>query len=477
MLFPDLSALPSDAPIFMAEDMGLATRSRVHQQKLVLFFSAMRHYAAGLEREVTYRSLDDAALLDSLAAFMRARGDRELHTFEPHDRFMARALSVWARDAGFGLVLYPSPGFVTDADDWERYARGRRRRLMGEFYVWQRKRLAVLVGAEGEPEGGRWSFDEENRRPVPRGLVPPRIAWREPDEVTREVIATVETRFADHPGRARDFRWPVTRSEALEWLDDFLRARFGLFGPYEDAMVAEEDALWHSLLSPLLNLGLLTPREVLDRALETPGVPIASREGFVRQLIGWREFVRGIDREYAENGRDEANALGHMRELRECWRTASTGLPPLDAALARVLRLGWCHHIERLMVIGAAMLMAEVRPRAAFDWFMEMFVDSAEWVMGPNVYGMSQFSDGGTFATKPYLSGSAYLRRMSDHAPGPWCDVWDGLYWRFVERHEALFAGNPRLSAVARGAARLDPSRKERIFSAAEAWIESVTRA
>ncbi len=293
-----------------------------------------------------------------------------------------------------------------------------------------------------------------------------------------DVQRLVSNRFASHPGRADEFWLPTTRAQAHEWLQQFLEQRFASFGPYEDALTPRSDSLFHSVLSPLLNIGLLTPAEVLERAVEHArlnDIPLNSLEGFVRQIIGWREFIRGVYHNFSgEQG--SRNFWGHQRELTRHWWDGSTGIPPLDDAIRAALRLGWTHHIPRLMVLGNMMTLCEIKPTSAHRWFMEMFADSANWVMGPNVYGMALFSDGGIFATKPYICGSNYLLKMSDYEKGPWCDVVDGLYWRFVEKHMDFFTANPRLAVIARGAARLAPERRARIAGAAESFLKARTR-
>ena len=290
-----------------------------------------------------------------------------------------------------------------------------------------------------------------------------------------DVISLVERVFPGHPGKASEFAWPTTRAQARAWLDDFVANRLEQFGPYEDAMTTRSRTLFHSVLSPCLNIGLLTPDEVVSRAMEhAERLPLQSLEGFIRQVIGWREFVRGIYREYGDE-QERANFWSHERELTKAWYEGTTGIPPLDDAIRTAQRLGWTHHIPRLMVLGNLMTLCEIRPQSAHRWFMEMFVDSSEWVMGPNVYGMGLFSDGGIFATKPYICGSNYLVKMSDYGKGPWCDVIDGLYWRFIDKHREFFAGNPRLALMPRALDRLDPQRRTRIFEAAAYFLETHT--
>ncbi len=471
-----------DAPILMVEDLGLATRVRHCKMKLTLFFSAMRHYREARRaecREVLYFEIETAVpLLEALAAKCAELGIDRVVTFAPHDRFFAEELRMEVSLAGLELQEHPSPMFLTPEVEWDRFAKPGQRLVMGDFYLAQRRRLGLLLDSDGRPEGGRWSFDEANRKPLPMGQDPPAIWGEAPDGITREVMAMVEARLADHPGSTKGFAYPVDHAGADRWLDEFLETRLDQFGDYEDALPTAHRTVYHSVLTPMLNCGLLTPGQVVARTLDRHvrrAVPLNSLEGFLRQVVGWREFMFGMDREYGRRGIHEPNFFGHQRGLAGCWWDGTTGLPPLDLSIRRALEHGYCHHIERLMVLGSAMLMCEVDPQEAYRWFMEMFVDSADWVMGPNVLGMSQFADGGLLATKPYLSGSAYLRKMGDYPPGPWCEVWDGLYWRFVARHREFFAKNPRLSVMVGGLDRLDPCRRDRIFAAAEQFIANVT--
>ncbi|MEO1201851.1 MAG: cryptochrome/photolyase family protein, partial [Pseudomonadota bacterium] len=354
---------------------------------------------------------------------------------------------------------------------------GQKRLRMAEFYKLVRKRFDILLEDDESPVGGQWSFDEDNRRKLPAKMEPPPIAPAEWTAHTDDVVAIVEQRFDQHPGDARDFWWPTTRSAAQAWLERFVEERLTLFGPYEDAISTRSDTVYHSALTPALNLGLLTPRQVVDAALDKADqedIPLQSLEGFIRQVIGWREFVRGVYRCHGER-QSKSNFFGHDRRLTSAWYDGTTGLPPLDDTIGTANRLGWTHHIPRLMVVGNLMTLCEIHPQDAHRWFMEMYVDSSEWVMGPNVYGMGIFSDGGVFATKPYICGSNYLRKMSDYKKGDWCDTVDGLYWRFIGRHRDFFAGNPRLALMPRALDRLSSERRDTIFAAAETFLDRYT--
>jgi deoxyribodipyrimidine photolyase-related protein len=472
-----------DAVVFMAEDVGLCTYVRHHQQKIVLFLAAMRSYADELRDagfDVRYFPLDtddERSYEDKLEHVVAELGCGELLHFEVEDKPMEERLVDFCEQRSIERIEMQSPMFCGTRDDFRRFADSRSRLLMADFYKQQRLRSGILLDDDGGPEGGKWSFDESNRRKLPKDLQPPEVASAKHTRHVDDVIAVVEQRFADHPGRAQDFWWPTTREQARAWLSGFLDERLAQFGPYEDAISKRSATVFHSALSPSLNLGLLTPDEVVAAVLDryaTRGLPIESVEGFVRQVLGWREFVRGIYRVHGDE-QESRNFWGHERELTDDWYRGTTGIEPLDDAIKTALRLGWTHHIERLMVVGNLMTLCEIRPASAWRWFMEMYVDSSEWVMGPNVYGMGIFSDGGVFATKPYICGSNYILKMSDYGKGDWCDTVDGLYWRFIDGHRDFFLSNPRLAVMPRALDRLDGDRRERIFAAAESFLQRCT--
>lgn len=470
-LFDDIGALPP-GPIVMVEDRIVASAHRYHSHKLVMTFSSMRHFALRHGSRVAYHPLDEGSSIPKALSERRSAGFTAVHCYEPADEAFGRQLGSWCSDSGLELNLWPNPMFLTTAHEWSAFTGSGDRRLMADFYRYQRLRLGLLLDSQGRPVGGRWSFDPENRKGLPRGHLAPPAALPEPDAITREVGSLVERYFPEHAGDPGLFRLPVTHADARSFLSDFLAYRLDRFGDYEDAISSDQHVLYHSLLSPMMNVGLLTPRQVIDAAIQRHArepVPLNSLEGFVRQIVGWREFVRGIHRER----RWEGSASG-SRILGPDWFSGTTGLPPLDSAIRRAIGTGWCHHIERLMVLGAAMFMCDVRAAEAYRFFMEMFVDAAEWVMEPNVYGMSQFV-APTFATKPYFSGSAYLLKMSDFPRGEWCEVWDGLYWSTVQRMRKQLTGNPRMSPILRAFDKLDPVRRDRVIARAEKFKDRTT--
>jgi deoxyribodipyrimidine photolyase-related protein len=473
-----------DATVFMAEDLGLCTYVRHHQQKIVLFLAAMRSYADELRDagfEVTYKQLEDdidASYEDALESTLDQLGAEQLVHFEIEDRPFEKRIVEFAERKGLKRTELASPMFLTDRGEFRAFAAGRKRLLMAEYYRQQRIGSGVLVDEDNKPVGGKWSFDTDNRKKLPRTVTPPRVSPAASTEHVSEVITLVQKHFAGHPGSAADFWWPTTRKQARDWLAEFVQERLSEFGPYEDAISSRSDTVFHSLLSPMMNIGLLTPHEVLESALDYTAdhdSPLPSIEGFVRQVMGWREFIRGIYHEFGEE-QEAANFWGHERELTDSWYDGTTGIEPLDDAIRVSARLGWAHHIQRLMIVANLMTLSGIRPPSAWRWFMEMYVDSSDWVMGPNVFGMGIFSDGGVFATKPYICGSNYVLKMSDYRRSDWCDTMDGLYWRFIETNREFFEGNPRLALMPKALDRLQPSRKTRIYAAADSFLARNTR-
>lgn len=451
---------------------------RFHAQKLVLHRASMRRFAdrlaeAGHDVEVVEtdgRTTSRRALGRLLERVRPAR----VRWYDVVDDWLDRDLRATLADVGYEPHdddVLESPNFLTSRAELRGFF-GDTTPRMQHFYAWQRRRLDVLVD-DGEPVGGRWSFDEDNRKRLPKDHVVPPVPAPDRHARVDEAIDWVARAFPDAPGKAERFAWPTDHAEARAGLETFLTERFADFGPYEDAISARHPHLFHSLLTPGLNIGLLSPRHVLDRALavgEDDAVPLPSLEGFVRQVIGWREYMRAM---YEIHGRRlrTSNRLRHARPLEEGWWTATTGLAPVDHVLEGVLRTGYAHHIERLMVLGNAMCLLRTHPDAAYEWFMEMFVDAYDWVMVPNVYAMSQFAAAEAITTKPYVSGSAYLRRMSDLPKGDWVQDWDALYWTFVRDHLDGLAGNARTRVMALGYGRLDAGRKAALARRAGGWL------
>jgi deoxyribodipyrimidine photolyase-related protein len=462
---------PERDAVWMAEVEEEATLVRCHKLRIALFFSAMRHFRDELrERGVTVhytemparRSRDRGASLPAvLAKDVRTLRPEMLALTRPGDHRVLVSLAEAARRFDVPLEVREDRHFLSSPAQFSAWAKGRKQLVQESFYRTLRREHRILVGEDGEPEGGRWNFDEENRESFGRagpGAVPepPRFA---PDAVTREVLALVEDRFADHPGSVGAFGLPVTRHEARACLRDFVRRRLPAFGRHEDAMWRGEPFLFHSRLSAVLNLKLLDPRECVAAAVaayEAGHAPLASVEGFVRQIVGWREFVRGIYWHFMP-AYVEKNALGcEDRDVPPFFWDGRTQMRCVQDGMQSVLEHGYAHHIVRLMVLGLFAQLLGVHPRRFHDWHMALYLDAIDWVSLPNTLGMSQYGDGGIMATKPYCASGAYVNRMSNHCGGCPYDPKQAvgekacplttLYWDFLARHRRLLAGTRRMA-------------------------------
>ena len=474
--------------VFMAEDYGLCTHYKYHKHKIILFLSAMRQYRDELRGSgvnVDYYDADHnlfrKSFEEKLKDFLQKNPSIEkLVTFDIEDQFFERRMKKVCNAENVDLEFRSSPLFLSTKKDFAVYMKGRKKPFMKTFYEWQRTRFNILVKSNGKPLGDKWSFDQDNRKKLPKDLELPHLPVIKKSQRVLEVCEVVEKNFSTHPGDVGNFWLPTNRKQSLKWLDGFIKHRLYKFGDYQDAMTDRSNFVFHSVISPMLNIGLIVPKEVIERVVSAyekdPGtIPINSVEGFVRQVIGWREFVRGVYQTYAKV-QWETNFWRHERKLKSCWYDGSTGIPILDTCIAKANHFAYNHHIERLMVISNLMLLCEVHPHQVYAWFMEMNADSSDWVMGPNVFGMGQFSDGGIFATKPYICGSNYYLKMSNFKKGDWCHTVDGLYWRFIDKHKVFYKKNPRMAVMVKNLQKMDPARKKMIFAQANQFIEKSTR-
>ncbi|MFN7904227.1 MAG: cryptochrome/photolyase family protein [Pseudobdellovibrionaceae bacterium] len=468
--------------VFMREDPELCTYYKFHKQKIIFFLAAMRTFRdelMSLGHKVHYEELGSTRLNyeQSLAAYLQKNKIKKIHHFEIEDKFFETRIQSIVDSNQKTAEVIKSPMFLTSRSKFKDYLGKYKKPFMKNFYEQQRKDFKILIDENSKPIGGQWSFDDENRLPLPADVKPPGFLKFAKDPHVLAVQKVCDKFFPEHAGESSDFWLPVQRSQAHDWLDDFFSKKLNLFGPYEDALALHSDFVFHSVLAPFLNTGLLTPDEVVKKAIQFAKknkVSLASLEGFLRQVIGWREFVRGIYQNFSEV-QETKNFWAHHRQLSDVWYKGGSSLPQLERTLEKVFKFSYCHHIERLMVLGNLMLLLEVDPKDAHRWFMEMFIDSSDWVMGPNVYGMALFSDGGIFATKPYICGSNYWRKMSKEKAGDWCDGMDGLYWKFIDNHRDFFSKNPRLSMMVRSLDKMDAERKKLIFKAAKKLQDELT--
>lgn len=472
---------PDRDAVLMVEAAREAEHVASHRQRTVLFLSAMRHFALTLvERglRVRYVRLDDPHNTHELGAEL-ARAiamlspERVLVT-RPGEHRVESDLRAACEASDTALELRPDRSFTCSLEEFDAWAEGRKSLVMEHYYRERRRSLDVLMDEDG-PAGGRWNFDADNRNSFDEEPDLRRPYHARPDSITREVMRMVERRFPHAPGRMEHFRWPVTATEARRALDDFVEHRLRGFGTYEDAMWSGQPVLYHSRLSASLNLKLLSPRRCVDAAVEayeSGRAPLNDVEGFVRQIIGWREFIRGI---YYREGADyvERNDLGHQGDLPDFFWNGETEMNCLAHCIDEVIENAWGHHIPRLMVIGNFALLAGVHPRAVHEWFLGMYVDAVEWVTAPNVIGMSQHADGGIVGTKPYVGGGRYVQRMSDYCracrfdptrrTGPDACPFTVLYWDFLLRHRQRFARNHRMGMMMKNVERIDASERRAI--------------
>ncbi|MEL6915375.1 MAG: cryptochrome/photolyase family protein [Pseudomonadota bacterium] len=464
-----------EEPLFFGDPMYPAV---FHKQKLWFHRATMARYKSLLEE----RGLDV-----SIARYMRetsmlsetitALGSDTIVACDVVDHTLEKRLRAAARAAGARLEILPTPLFLNSYEDNAHYKSGKKSWFMADYYKAQRRRLDVLMDG-ADPVGGQWSFDEDNRKKVPAKMMDQIPALpslnRAPEDL--EARDSVVSDFADNYGRLDTLIYPTSHDEAAAWLDTFLTERFVLFGDYEDAIVMGETWLWHGVLTPMLNTGLLSPRQVLDATLDHAArhdIPLNSLEGFVRQIIGWREFMRATYEDLHVRMRT-TNHWGHERKMPASFYDGTTGIDPIDDTIHRILETGYCHHIERLMVLGGFMFLCEIDPDEVYRWFMEMFIDSYDWVMVPNTYAMSQHADGGLITTKPYFSGSNYIKKMSNWKQGDWATTWDGLYWRFIWQHKDELGNNPRWAMMCRTAERMEAGKRDAHLAAAEAYLETL---
>ena len=473
---------PAQDLVFMAEVREEATHVRSHKARIALFLAAMRHFredllARGLP--VHYLALEahpHASLADALADCLTNHRPQQVLMLRAGDWRVQQSLAAVVAQAGLELEIVGNPLFFITTDGFRDWLGDRRQPRMEHFYRFMRKRTGILM-QDGQPAGGKWNYDAENRRGFGKrgpGLLPPPPAFT-PDAITREVLKLVEREFPQHPGDLSGFDWPVTPADAGVALEDFISRRLPLFGRYQDAMWTAEPFLYHSLLSASFNLSLLAPSRAVAMASEALAAgesPLAAVEGFIRQLLGWREYVRGIYWTQMP-GYAEGNALGASGALPECFWNGETDMLCLREALDQTLRYGYAHHIQRLMVTGLYCLLLGVRPQVVHQWYLAIYVDAVEWVELPNTLGMSQYADGGYLGSKPYAASGAYINRMSNYCSGcrfdPAKATGEGacpfttLYWDFLQRHCDRFASHPRTALQWRNLSRKDAAELEQI--------------
>jgi deoxyribodipyrimidine photolyase-related protein len=465
-LFIDQPAIVEKNQIALIEHPHFFTKFQFHKQKIIYHRATMKDYFIRLQKS----GYDPIYIeFDQYDKFLKKLSKCTIHICDPIEKELNQELKQLKKT--HAITLYPSPMFLTPKEFIDEQFEKKEHFSMASFYIAQRKRMNILI-QNGQPVGGKWSFDTENRKPLPKNHQLPETPLLRPNELVKEAVEYVKHHFSTNPG-ASDCYLPIDHESAEEWLSHFLKEKLHNFGEFEDAIVLEDSFLYHSVLSPLLNIGLLTPQQVVDETIkyaQKHKVSLNSLEGFIRQIIGWREFMK-ITYDFKGDEMKKSNFFKHSRKLPKSYWDASTKIGPIDHVITKVLNYAYCHHIERLMILGNFMLLSKFDPKQVYIWFMEMFIDAYDWVMVPNVFAMSQYADGGQITTKPYVSSSNYVIKMSHFAKGPWCEIWDALYWEFIKSHLKIFAKNPRMTMMLSLYEKMDVKKKQHLHEIANNYL------
>lgn len=479
--------------VLLAEVRAECTYVRHHKQKIVLVLSAMRHFAQALEAQgvrVAYTRLDDPAnthtLAGEVARAARAHGATRIICTHPGEFRVLADMQAWQEATGLPVEVRADARFLCTLDRFRAWAGDKKQLRMEYFYREMRRATGLLMEAPDQPAGGQWNYDAENRAALPADVTPPQPRRFAPDAITDEVIALVEREFADHFGTTAQFHWPVTADQAAQALEDFVTHRLPRYGDYQDAMARGHATLFHALVGAALNCGLLDPMvacRAAEAAYRRGHAPLNAVEGFIRQILGWREYVRGIYWLKMPAYR-ETNALEAHRPLPALYWSGETAMACMAAAIGQTRDLAYAHHIQRLMVTGNFALLAGIEPAEVNDWYMVAYADAYEWVELPNVHGMALHADGGVMASKPYAASGAYINRMSDYCRGCAYDVkrptgegacpFNYLYWDFMARHATRFSKNMRMAMPLRTLAKMDANKVATMRAQATAFLDAL---
>ena len=482
-LFEESELIEKPGHFYLIEEALFFNQYKFHKAKLVFHRATMKYYETFLlenNQKVNYIQADDS--LSDIRKFVSElpASVEEITCYYPHDNWLQQRLEKSCEKRSIQLTYLLTTPMFLNQEIWKQdfFKSSKQKYHQTTFYKQQRKQRSILLNENGQPTGGKWTFDQENRKSWPKGKVPPAIYYPKENHFVSEAREYVMKNYSQNPGElTADWLYPVTYEQSRTWLQQFFEFRFHEFGDYEDAIVEQEHILNHSVLSPMLNIGLLTPDYIIQESIRyanANNIPINSLEGFIRQIIGWREFIYGI---YEVKGSRErtTNFWNFTKSLPASFYDAATGIPPVDQTIKKVLKTGYCHHIERLMILSNFMLLCEIHPDEVYQWFMELFIDAYDWVMVPNVYGMSQFADGGLMSTKPYISSSNYIQKMSNYSGGEWVEIWDALFWRFMHVHRDFFEQNPRMRMLLSNWDKKDKNEQNKVLKTAEEYLSDLS--
>jgi deoxyribodipyrimidine photolyase-related protein len=480
-LFENVQLLQDSDIVYLIEEPLYFSEMPFHKQKLILHRASMKSYQEYLSKQgitveyIEYHRLENT---ENIVSILQHNQINTVALYDVTDDWLNTRLTQAFDTVSIEYTIHQSPMFLTSVSEFTEFFQdrtGARKYHMNDFYIWQRKRLNILV-EDNKPQGGRWNFDTENRKKLPKTIDIPETFIPNTSPYVEEAKAYIEKHFPDNFGDTAMFWAPINHKQAKNHLKDFLTQRFSLFGPYEDAITQESASVFHSTISPLLNNGLLTPDFVLQETLalvKQQSIPLESVEGFIRQIIGWREYIRAL---YILEGRTIRNRNyfeAHTPIPSSLW-TGTTGINPVDYHIQILKKYAYTHHIPRLMVLGNYMNLCHIEPNEVYAWFMEMYIDAYDWVMVPNVYSMTLYADGGLLTTKPYIASSNYILKMSDFKKGDWSPIFDALFWNFVGKHFDKLQNEGRLGFIGVQYNKMPETKKQNYTKIAKEYLDSL---
>ncbi len=464
-------------PTYLIEEDLFFSQYKFHKQKILFHRDSMQNYYDYLTNKgLKILYIDSQNNLSDIRTFLKSIQSEEINIYNPVDYWLEKRICSICNEKRIKIKFYENPLFINKKNELLPFFKADKKKLFQtSFYKNQRNKLNILLDDEKKPIGGKWTFDDMNRKKFPKNKNTPTIDYSQIN--SKHYLNSkkyVSKNFSNNLGKLSENQiYPTNFKSAQIWFNNFLDNRFNEFGIYEDAILKEESIINHSILSPLLNVGILNPKYILKTSLDfykENNIPLNSVEGFIRQIIGWREFIRGV---YVSKGNEERtkNYWGFKRKIPKSFYDGTTGIDPVDDTIKKVNKTGYANHIERLMILGNFMVLCEFDPNEVYRWFMELFIDAYDWVMVPNVYGMSQYADGGLMSTKPYISSSNYIIKMSDYKKGQWSEIWDGLFWSFMDKQREFFTKNPRMRMLISSFDKMNQSKKEKLILDANNFI------
>jgi len=479
-LFEKSFSISNECKTYLIEEFLFFKQYNFHKQKIFFHRSSMKSYQDFLIKkgvEVIY--VDSYNENSDVRNFLSNTEISKINIYHPEDNWLEKRIKETCQINKIEIKIYENPLFLTSRDSLFPFFNPEKKKLFQtSFYKNQRKKFNILINEYDKPSGGKWTYDDMNRKKFPKNKKTPSIDYSKIKSINfLDSYNYVENNFTKNFGEINSFQlYPTDFKSAKIWFNNFLKTRFDEFGIYEDAVLINESIINHSVISPLINSGLLEPKYIVETSLDyykKYDIPLNSMEGFIRQIIGWREFIRGV---YYSKGTEERtkNYWNFKRKIPKSFYEGSTGIDPIDDTIKKVKKTAYGNHIERLMILGNFMVLCEFDPDEVYKWFMEVFIDSYDWVMVPNVYGMSQFADGGLMSTKPYISSSNYIIKMSDYKKGSWSEIWDGLFWTFMDKQRDFFKKNPRMRMLISSFDKMDSMKKEKLLMDADNFLNSL---